>query len=407
MTSDCIPIVTILALILLFCAAGPQMTAFAEDGDDVPRPLDTVAIAELDKKVSHHPGAEMPKHWITTPPAPMVIRKGEIAKTATYQEALGYTFMINSMKRPRLVRMHCGRLVLVATGWLNETGVEDGFIITSDDDGLTWTQPRPLMHGTVVNLGGDKLMIFGSQMIFSNDGGDTWSEPEPFPRQPGGGPCYHHGNVLVEGRTITGVFCGPDPMGTPWKQFLLRSHDSGRTWDPPHYMPEGWGSEGAITRAKDGALVVALRTGQAEGYPEYNDHWRRIRTARSTDDGKTWTDMQVYFKYGKVHSDLLTLPNGDILNVYATRIGELDGHVYHGIEAVLSHDHGKTWDWPNRYYLFRWAMMGSMHSPQSVLLGDGRVMTVLLYHYDAPWGKRILPAAQNIGLVDAIFWSPG
>ena len=143
---------------------------------------------------------------------------------------------------------------------------------------------------------------------------------------------------------MSGIFCGPDPSDARWKQFLLRSRGGGKTRDKPICLPADWGSEGAITRAKDGGLLVALRMGQAPGYPKYNDHWRRIRTARWTDGGKTWTDMQVYFKYGKVRSDLLTRPNGDIVNTYATRIGKLDGRVYHGIEAVVSHDHGKMWE---------------------------------------------------------------
>ena len=71
---------------------------------------------------------------------------------------------------------------------------------------------------------------------------------------------------------------------------------------------------------RDGALVVALRTGPMRSTLEtlsgqpgggligYNDHWRHIATARSTDQGKTW-------------------------------------------------------DWANRHFLFRWDMMAEMHSP--------------------------------------------
>ena len=38
---------------------------------------------------------------------------------------------------------------------------------------------------------------------------------------------------------------------------------------------------------------------------------------------------------------------------YAARIGELEGRTYHGIEGVLSHNHGATWDWRHRYYFDR------------------------------------------------------
>ena len=73
------------------------------------------------------------------------------------------------------------------------------------------------------------------------------------------------------------------------------------------------------------------------------------------DDGKTWTDHQVHFRYGKVHTEMITLRNGDILLTYAARMGELEGKMYHGIEAVLSRDNGRTWDWDNRFILFRCA----------------------------------------------------
>ena len=378
--------------------------------ESVPMPVGTLSPEDISPVVSHHPGGEFPKEWTNTPPAPMLVRKGENAGSATYQEARGYTFLVNSMKRPRLVRMDHGRLVLVATAWLHSTGVEEPILLLSDNDGRSWTGPRDLsIWGTLVNLGGRQLMVFGDggKMIFSDDAGDTWSDPEAFPPLPDGRACYHHGSVVVEGTTVYAVF-----YADGHNAFLRRSDDSGHTWSEPKFLPRFRidseptpfaASEGALTRAADGALVVALRTGAAPGYAlSIYDSWRRIVVARSMDNGETWTDAQVYFKYGKVHSDLVTLPNGDILMAYATRMGELDGEMYHGTEAVLSRDDGRTWDWANRYYLFRWNMHHCMHSVQSVVLADGRIMTVFLYHYDAP--NRVRPEELNLGMVDAIFW---
>lgn len=392
--------------VLLLAAGGVGASGGAAEKPDVPTPVETIPLESLDRLISHHPGAAFPSDWVATPAAPVVIRQNH-PDGPSYQEAMGYTFLINSMKRPRLARMDSGRLVLVATAWLHRTGEENPIVIHSDDEGQSWSQPRQIpIFGSLVNLGGKKLVVFDTQMIFSEDSGKTWSKPKPL-RLPGDKPAYHHGSVLVEGRTVWAVSYTTG-NGANWKagSLLRQSHDAGHTWGRPVFLPASWQtSEGSITRAGDGAMVVALRTAQAPGYLNYNDHWRRITTARSTDNGQTWTDHQVHFKYGKVHADLVTLPNGDILMTYAARMGELDGHLYHGIEAVLSHDNGKTWDWPNRYILFRWAMQQSMHSPQSVVLADGRIMTVFLYHYDAPWGKRILPEALNIGMVDAIFWT--
>ena len=61
----------------------------------------------------------------------------------------------------------------------------------------------------------------------------------------------------------------------------------------------------------------------------------------------------------------ILLKDGRLLLTYAARMGELDGRIYHGIEAVVSRDHGRTWDWDSRFILFRWAMHQTMHSPCS------------------------------------------
>lgn len=371
---------------------------------------DAIPLERLETLVSKNASGAFPSSWVISPAAPTVVRQNH-SSGPTYQEALGYTFLIHSMKRPRLVRMDKGRLVLVATAWLHKEQVEDPIVLTSDDEGKSWSQPREIpTFGTLVSLGNGKLMIFGDNqlMSFSEDAGNTWSKPQPLPPLRDGRESYHHGSVLVEGQTVTAIFFVGELPRSKLKagSFLRSSQDAGHTWGEPIFLPDQWNtSEGSITRAQDGALVAALRTDQLEGYPSYNDGWRRITTARSTDNGRSWTSYQVHFKYGKVHSDLLTLANDDILLTYAVRTGELDGHVYHGIEAVLSHDNGKTWDWANKFILFRWSMQQSMHSPASVVLSDGRILTVFLYNYDAPWGKPERASPMNIGMVDGLIWS--
>jgi hypothetical protein len=75
--------------------------------------------------------------------------------------------------------------------------------------------------------------------------------------------------------------------------------------------------------------------------------------------------------------------------------------------GVLSNDHGKTWDWDNRFILFRWAMHQTMHSPCSLELADGRILTLFLYHYDAQWGKKDAGGpSRTLGITSAVTWSP-
>lgn len=388
---------------------------------DAPTPKDTIPLERLQQLASKEASASYSPERVISPPMPIAIRQ-EHPAGPSYQEGLSYTFLIHSMKFAGIARTDNGRLVLVASGWLKDPFREERgvFIMHSDDEAQSWRQPRIIHWGLErpepVYIGDKKVLLIPRDdagfISFSEDGGQSWDEKIPFPRLPNGSnrQTYRHGTLLVEGQTITGVFYVQGERREGWTAYSLlrRSRDGGRTWGDELWLPPEWlTSEGAITRARDGALVVALRTTQAKGLPSHSDHWRRITTARSMDEGKTWTDRQVHFQYGKVHSKLLTLNNGDILLTYAARMGELDGEMYHGIEAVLSRDNGKTWDWDHRFILFRWAMHQSMHSPQSIELPDGRILTLFGYHYDARWNEGPLGApGYPLGITSAVLWSP-
>ena len=385
---------------------------------EVPTPQSTIPLERLEHLVSHEASGAYSPQRVISPPMKTPVRQ-EHPAGPIYQEALTYTFLVHSMKFARLTRMDSGRLVVIASGWLEASPTDERtcFIIFSDDEGLSWSQPRPFHRGPErpepINLGGQRLLLIPNDdpgfTCHSQDGGHTWSEKTPFPTLPDGRVTPRHGTVLVEGQTLSGIFMvedGADESDWTASALIRRSRDGGRTWSEGIWLPRQWQvSEGALARARDGALVAALRTAQAPGMPSYCDHWRRLTTARSLDEGLTWTDHQVHFDYGKVHSGLVTLSNGDLLLTYAARMGEVDGEIYHGIEAVLSRDHGKTWDWHNRFILFRWAMHQSMHSPVSVELADGRILTIFLFHYDAPWDQGSFNAAV-LGISAVVIWSP-
>jgi len=386
-----------------------------------PTPRDTIPLERLKRLASKGASAAYSPDRVISPTMPIAIRRKH-PEGSSYHEGRSYTFLIHSMKFAGVARLDNGRLVLVGTGWLKNPVKDERavFVTHSDDEAESWSQPRIIHWGQEppepVHLGNNRLVLIPRDDLgftsFSEDGGQTWDEKIPFPLLSDGSnrQTYRHGTLLVEGQSITGVFYVQGQLRDGWSahSLLRRSRDGGRTWGEERWLPPEWlTSEGAVTRARDGALVVALRTAQASGLPSYSDHWRRITMARSLDEGRTWTDHQVHFQYGKVHSRLLTLSSGDILLTYAVRMGELDGEIYHGIEAVLSRDHGKTWDWDRRFILFRWAMHQSMHSPQSIELADGRIMTLFGYHYDAKWNDGTLNAAgYPMGITSVVIWTP-
>ncbi len=354
---------------------------------------------------------------------PAVVRQNDPGG-AKYQEGLGYMFLVNSMKRPRMARLGDGRVVMSATAWLSPWGPgalgrpEHALMLFSENEGQSWSPPRQVsLRGSPIGLGGQKLMFYGwkskteeadrAYLWFSDDGGETWGDPEPIPHLPDGREMYFQGSVLVERDTAWFIFWTPEfPAYNQWQggaifsRALIRCyHLSNHRWDEPQFFPLEWGlNEGSIIRAKNGNLVAALRT-QMIDVPIQSDHYMGLATCVSRDNGKTWSEPSHHFRFGHHHAELLMLSDGRILMTYAARIGELDGLVYHGVEAVISRDHGETWDWDHRYILFRWHDQ-CLHSPQSILLSDGRILTAFLHGESYSWtdGPEH-PVKNNVNLV--------
>jgi hypothetical protein len=374
----------------------------------------------------HRTGADgnyLPERVISTI-SPVVVRQNDVAGPR-YQEGLGYAFLLNAPKYPGLTQMDDGKLVLTLSAALAggpAYGNDEGrieLLLCSEDEGMSWGTPRriPGYRTTPMNLGGKRLLLRGWDSFidteehyrfwFSDDGGVRWSAPEPVPPLPDGRGVNTDvaPSMLCEGDTIRFMFYAAG-SGT-----LLRSYNHVQhTWGEPFFFPPEWmafalSSEASLTRAQNGDLIVSLRSSRP-GIPAPSDHWRAILTARSSDDGKTWTWPEVHSLYGHVHHSLLPFPDGRILMTYAARVGELDGRIYHGHEAVFSHDHGRSWDWQRRYILLR-GTDGTMHSPQSVLLADGRVLTVAMHPISFTW-KDEQSEGNVVGLsqVSTVIWTP-
>ncbi|GAH40451.1 unnamed protein product, partial [marine sediment metagenome] len=360
-----------------------------------------------------------PKSRVTSPHSPVVVRQ-DGPSGPRYQEAVGYTFLINSVKFPGLARMDDGLLVLTLSMEIKEESKRVGLLLFSKDEGRTWSQPRriPVHRTKPIALDGKKLLLGN---LLSDDAGQTWSELKPLPSRGPDGRIIHISDLaytpLVEAGDVTFVGWTPLEGYARWKSgelftqgVLWRFHPDTQTWDEPYYFPKSRAlNEGSLTRAKNGDLIAAFRT-QMIGVPIDSDHWMGLATMRSTDEGKTWSEPAHHFLYGAHHCNLLTLPDGRILMTYAARIGELEGRTYHGVEAVFSHDHGAHWDWRRRYILFRWPNQGP-HSPQSVALSDGRILTVFMHDTQYSWTDSDRhPYVDKVNLafvgnVSVVIWS--
>ncbi len=300
-------------------------------------------------------------------------------------------------------------------------------ILASDDHGATWSEPW-YVHADetgkgdtglgvgFVYVGGGRALLRTSRYWLhgdnegwqymrwsSDDFGETWSEGSPVPisggwawdpplvdRDPTTGKATRLWETMHVGG---GIYPGQsDTHPRPWSQgYLHWSTDEGRTWCEPVKVPQWAGfNEIALIRAQNGDLVAACRTDVPEERAEPRlDHYAGLAVSISQDDGCTWTNMQQLYAWGRHHPSMVCLPEGDIVMTYVARKGYLEtseGYPQFGVEAVSSHDNGRTWDLDHRYILAHWAgnmtvddkgwsWCRSSQQTSSVLLPDGSVLT--------------------------------
>jgi hypothetical protein len=286
-----------------------------------------------------------------------------------------------------LATMDNGEVICAATaeGNANKTPragpPEQTLITTSSDNGATWASytvldnlhARPMMlaclgQGVVTFDSGDTT---GQFRFFSHDYGRTWDERVTVPPAPNGLALGFEGSPLVDrdaqGNATRIAQTGQTVEGAApyWKinEYILWSDDGGRTW-PKVDSPQAWRStetyngktydlccgEGSLVRAANGWLVAALRTWvpvQFHDHPYFDDNLEGTSVSISKDDGATWSPLQMIFEGGRHHPTLLCMPGGDLVMVVIRRVDFRNGELVsyrRGCDAVISHDHGETWD---------------------------------------------------------------
>lgn len=403
-----------------------------------------------------------PDKRLITEVYPHPIRQNAPSGKAHYFEGLTYKFLANLPQHHGLDVMEDGVPVITMTSPMRDRDLEDqgkydSLLFTGDPSGEAWDQPAkrtPFVYCApiaVPALGADTIIARGMYQVEkdkpltyapdaakcvwaycrSDDRGRTWGPiiPRAFlddGRDVAADLCHQ---PLVEGDALTFGFATPPKNSSSTAEYdhgrlkgqsLLRTwHPHTNQWHQPVWLPEDWRtSECSVTRAKNGDLVVALRHKDPR-IPSVNDGWRNIVTSYSCDNGKTWAPPQAYFLFGRVHANLITLPDGRLVMTHAARIGELDKRIYGGVEAVVSYDNGRTWDWDARYILFRCPQGFKLFNPRTIMLKDGRLMTAIqnYRHYtwsdvrreEVPdaWGECSgLPLANYLGLgnVTIVLW---
>ena len=298
--------------------------------------------------------------------------------------------------------------------------------IHSDDRGKTWSKrkwlhtdpegkPKPGIVLGLTHLGGGKLLVYKENITQgqwrSSDFGKTWklsSANDSAKKQYGWDPLLVLKNS--KGR-VTKMYEGSyQPTGVAWgspdgfysQGYIRSSTDEGHTWSDEVKVPQWLGvNEINMIRASNGDLVAACRTDYPKRFAHHKlDHFGGLAVSISKDEGKTWSDVNPLYEWGRHHPSMVRMPNGDIVMTYVVRLGypaTHEGFPQFGVEAVVSHDHGQTWDKQHRYILATWvgnitgptAWFCSVQSTSTVLLPDGMLLTAFGTGFRNPPGTKI------------------
>lgn len=285
-------------------------------------------------------------------------------------------------------------------------------MIFSDDHGKTWSQrkwfsldaegkPKPGIVLGLTNLGGGKLIVQKDNVAHghwrSNNFGETWKHmtvDDPVKTRYVWDPLLVVKNSKGHVKTVfeaswrrTGVAWG-SPDGFYSQAYLRTSTDEGKTWSQELKVPQWLGvNEVNLIQAANGDLVAACRTDYPQRFAHNKlDHFGGLAVSTSSDHGKTWSKLKPLYEWGRHHPSMVQMPNGDLVMTYVVRLGypaTHEGHPQFGVEAIISHDHGQTWDKEHRYILASWAgnitgptaWFCSVQSTSTVLMPDGTLLT--------------------------------
>ena len=246
-----------------------------------------------------------------------------------------------------VVDRRTGRVVLLATwndGRDHEPAIHHRtsfntrrvFCLYSDDEGLTWSEPKDITAqakvpewtwyatgpGHALQLRDGRLVVgcdhgnFGgrstSHVIYSDDGGDTWQigggagvgNESTVVELPGGDLMLNMRNNLMKGR-------GADDI---WRQVAI-SKDRGISFEPPY-------SDKALVEPVCQASLInrSVRRRPSKvlyfSNPEHASKRRNMTLRMSKDAGKTWKRVATITEGPASYSDLVILKGGDVGVLY-------------------------------------------------------------------------------------------
>jgi hypothetical protein len=333
-------------------------------------------------------------------------------------------------------------LMLISCGYPHRP-----MFLSGSGDGTVWSMPEHVERDPAVResdtrrhhcgvsltyLGGGRAILCVDKAVAadrysSEDYGRTWAGPMAVHLTAEGKYAHLWNPCLVDrdlgtNRATRLMESGYTREEGVSRAFIRSSDDGGKTWGHEIWPPEWRGvDEVTLLRAKNGDIVAACRTDSPEEYKGRIDHYEGLAVSVSNDNGRTWSALKRLHEWGRHHPSMVLMPNGDIVMTYVVRLGypeTSDGYPQFGVEAVVSRDHGQTWDMEHRYVLHAWkgtiktgpkAWWASSQCTSSVLLPDKTILTAFGTGYRCCPGEGFpppwvgFPTPRDVGLVK---WMP-
>jgi hypothetical protein len=297
---------------------------------------------------------------------------------------------------PVALRLRDGRIAVVLRGGgphLSIAGRLD--MIFSGDEGKTWTKPAVVVDSPLddrnpaFGQADDGALVVGfwrtanydekgsydpelgksetTWVTRSRDGGQTWSEPAEIDVSDIGlGSPYGRILTLPDGAMLMAIYgnavrpAGEKPANERLHSYLYRSTDHGQTWKRLSEIGDGKEqlTETSILRLADGKILAATRTRAGA----------TLQT-ESTDDGRTWSALRPLTPVNIHPPDLCLTADGRVLLTLGNRVGPF------GVIGIVGDAHGQ-FDWEKRFALVTDAVGRDCGYPSSVVLPDGRALTM-------------------------------
>ena len=219
----------------------------------------------------------------------------------------------------------------------------------------------------------------GAFIKTSDDYGVTWSDPIRVPLTAPHGPSVcKDGTLVYMGKYMDEDYVAPAPI------VVYISRDAGKTWEHQGTVPVGEDCiienmhEPHVVELPGGRLLGAIRVHERKSEPMLS-----IYTTFSDDKGKTWSTPKCIGVDG-LPPHLLVHSGGAVICSYGCRT-----QGKHAERAVVSYDGGETWT--EDYCLDdRIDTQTDMGYPASVELSDGSILTVYYQCLPKQWHTSVL-----------------